>query len=173
MSRVYGSLISVFIGCLVFVSSCRYQPGANKWKSSKSVFVQVVKNDSAMPQAGGVVSRAIREEFLRRGTFELVHSAEEADLLLRINLRQYGKSPEVFRSEDTLLAAGFDMEVGASVNLYSSRLKTSLIENHVIRANASTLRQNVTDQPKDRQPSTALARQLGVKIANYVANHSW
>lgn len=172
MSRDCGSLISVFIGCLVFVSSCRYQPGASEGKSS-SIFVQVVKNDSSMPQSSGVVSRAIREEFLRRGTFELVHSAEEADLVLRINLREYGKYPEVFRSEDTLLAAGFNLEAGATVNLYSSRRKTFLIENHVIRANASTLRQGVTEQPKDRQPSAALARQLGVKIANLVANHSW
>jgi hypothetical protein len=172
MSRDYGSLICVLIGCLVFASSCRYQPGASEGRSS-SIFVQVVKNDSSMPQSSGVVSRAIREEFLRRGTFELVHSAEEADLVLRINLREYGKSPEVFRSEDTLLAVGFNLEAGATVNLYSSRRKTFLIENHVIRANASTLRQGVTEQPKDRQPSAALARQLGVKIANLVANHSW
>ena len=172
MSRGYCSLIYVLIGCLAFVSSCRYKPGASEGKSS-SIFVQVVKNDSSMPQSSGVVSRAIREEFLRRGTFELVHSAEEADLVLRINLREYGKSPEVFRSEDTLLAAGFNLEAGATVNLYSSRRKSSIIENHVIRANASTLRQTVTDQPRDRQPSTALGRQLGVKIANLVANHSW
>ena len=172
MSRDYGSLIYVLIGCLAFVSSCRYKPGASEGKSS-SIFVQVVKNDSSMPQSSGVVSRAIREEFLRRGTFELVHSAEEADLVLRINLREYGKSPEVFRPEDTLLAAGFNLEAGATVNLYSSRRKSSIIENHVIRANASTLRQTVTDQPRDRQSSTALGRQLGVKIANLVANHSW
>ena len=172
MSKDYGSFIYLIIGCLSFVSSCRYKPGASADKSS-SIFVQVIKNDSSMPQSGGVVSRAIREEFLRRGTFELVHSAEEADLVLRINLREYGKSPEVFRSEDTLLAAGFNLEAGATVNLYSSRRKTSIIENHVIRVNASTLRQTVTDQPRDRQPSIALGRQLGVKIANLVANHSW
>ena len=172
MSRDYGSFICVVIGCLAFVSSCRYKPGASEAKTS-SIFVQVVNNDSSMPQASGAVSRTIREEFLRRGTFELVQSAEEAVLVLRINLREYGKSPEVFRSEDTLLAAGFSLDAGATVNLYSSRRKTSLIENHIIRANASTLRQTVTDQPRDRQPSTALGRQLGVKIANLVANHSW
>jgi hypothetical protein len=65
------------------------------------------------------------------------------------------------------------MGVKASVNLYSSRRKSSLIENHFVRANASTLRQNVTAQPKGRQASMAIARQLGVKIANHVANHSW
>ena len=172
MSRDYGSLIYVLIGCLAFVSSCRYKPGASEGKSS-SIFVQEVNNDSRMPQSSGAVSRAIREEFLRRGNFELVHSAEEADLVLRINLREYGKSPEVFRPEDTLLAAGFSLEAGATVNLYSSKRKTSLIENHFIRANASTLRQTVTDQPKDRQPSSVLGRQLGVKIANLVANHAW
>ncbi len=171
MNRDYVSLICVLIGCLAFVSSCRYKPGASDGKSS-SIFVQVF-NDSSMPQSSGIVNRAIREEFIRRGTFELVHSAEEADLLLRVNLSEYARSPEVFRSDDTLLAAGFDMEVKASVNLYSSRRKISLIENHFVRANASTLRQNVTVQPNGRQSSMALARQLGVKIANHVANHSW
>ena len=171
MNRDYGSLICVLIGCLAFVSSCRYKPGASDGNSS-SIFVQVF-NDSSMPQSSGAVNRAIREEFIRRGTFVLVHSAEEADLLLRVNLSEYARSPEVFRSDDTLLVAGFDMEVKASVNLYSSRRKSSLIENHFVRANASTLRQNVTVQPKGRQSSMALARQLGVKIANHVANHSW
>ena len=171
MNRDYGSLICVLIGCLAFVSSCRYNSGASDGKSS-SIFVHVV-NDSSMPQSSGVVNRAIREEFIRRGTFELVQSAEEADLLLRVNLSEYARSPEAFRLDDTLLAAGFDMEVMASLNLYSSRSKSSLIENHFVRANASTLRQSVTVQPKGRQSSMALARQLGVKIANHVANHSW
>ena len=171
MNRDYGPLICVLIGCLAFVSSCRYNLGASDGKPS-TIFVQVF-NDSSMPQSSGVVNRAIREEFIRRGTFELVHSAEEADLLLRVNLSEYARSPEVFRSDDTLLAAGFDMEVKASVNLYSSKSKSSLIENHFVRGNASTLRQNVTVQPKARQSTTALARQLGLKIANHVANSSW
>lgn len=173
MNKNCGSLIFVLIGFLVFVSSCRYKPGAHDAKNSSSIFVQVVNNDSSMPQASGVLSRTIREEFLRRGTFALVDTPDDADLLLRITLSEYTRSPEVFRSDDTLLAAGFDLEAGASVNLYSLSRNTSLIENHIIRANASTLRQNVTVQPKDRQPSTALARQLGAKIASHVANHSW
>ena len=93
--------------------------------------------------------------------------------MLRVKLYEYVKSPEVFRPDDTLLAAGFDMEVAASLNLYSSRKKSLVMDNHVVRAQASALRGNLTSQPSSRQPSMAIARELGLKIASSVSNYSW
>jgi hypothetical protein len=161
------------LSCFALVTSCRYQAGLGNDKGSETLFVQVVSNDTLLPQAGGIVSRTVREEFLRKGFFDLVHSPEEADLLLRVNLHEFNKSPEVFRSDDTLLAAGFDMEVVASLDLYSSRKKSLLIDNYVVRANASALRENSSSQPAGRQSSMSIARELGLKIASRVSNYSW
>jgi hypothetical protein len=156
---------------LFLFSSCRYQAGSGS-QASGTLFAKVVGNDTLLPQASGIVSRSIREEFLRKGEFTLVRSAEDADFLLEVNLSQFDKTPEVFRAEDTLLAAGFDLRLGASVDFYSSRRKTYLLENHFVQANASSLRENRTTQARIRQPSMALARELGLKIALTVSNQS-
>jgi len=170
MTKFYLCVLLSFFG---LVSSCRYQSGLGNANGSETLFVQVVSNDTLLPQAGGIVSRTVREEFLRKGSFDLVHSPEEADLLLRVNLYEFNKNPEVFRADDTLLAAGFDMEVAASLDLYSSRKKSLVMDNHVVRANASALRENLTSQPAGRQPTMAIARELGLKIASRVSNYSW
>ena len=65
------------------------------------------------------------------------------------------------------------MEVAASLDLYSSRKKSLVMENQVVRAKASALRENLTSQPSSRQPSMAIARELGLKIASTVSNYSW
>ena len=173
MKSEIGSLPVVLLVFLAFTSSCRYQPGANDWDTPKTLFVQVVSNDSALPQAGGVVSRTIREEFLRRGTFRLVRSENDAEFLLRVKIGEFTKSPEVFRSQDTLLAAGFALHVGAYVTLYSSGSKTSIFEDRLVQADASSLKPKLTSQARDRQSTAAIARELGLKIANQVSNHSW
>ncbi|MBT3635480.1 MAG: hypothetical protein HN531_00955 [Opitutae bacterium] len=170
MTKFYICVLLSFFG---LVSSCRYQSGLGNAKGSETLFVQVVSNDTLLPQAGAIVSRTVREEFLRKGSFDLVHAPEEADLLLRVNLYEFNKSPEVFRADDTLLAAGFDMEVAASLDLYSSRKKSLVMDNYVVRANASALRENLTSQPAGRQPTMAIARELGLKIASRVSNYSW
>jgi len=163
----------VFLSIFGLVSSCRYQSGLGNGKKEETLFVQVVSNNTLLPQAGGIVSRTVREELLRSGSFELVHSPEEADLLLRVKLHGFDKSPEVFRSTDTLLAAGFDLEVAASLNLYSARKKSLVMENYLVQGNASVLRENSTSQPSARQSSMAIARELGIKIASRVSNYTW
>ena len=156
----FFALLSLF-GLLC---SCRYQSGSGDLKGTETLFIQVVSNDTLLPQAGGIVSRTVREEFLRKGSFVLVLSPDEADFLLRVKLYEYSKSPEVFRPGDTLLAAGFDMEVAASLDLYSSRKKSLVMENQVVRAKASALRENLTSQPSSRQPSMAIARELVLRL---------
>lgn len=163
----------VFLSIFGLVSSCRYQSGLGNGKKEETLFVQVVSNNTLLPQAGGIVSRTVREELLRSGSFELVHSPEKADLLLRVKLHGFDKSPEVFRSTDTLLAAGFDLEVAASLNLYSARKKSLVMENYLVQGNASVLRENSTSQPSARQSSMAIARELGIKIASRVSNYTW
>ena len=165
----FFALLSLF-GLLC---SCRYQSGSGDLKGTETLFIQVVSNDTLLPQAGGIVSRTVREEFLRKGSFVLVLSPDEADFLLRVKLYEYSKSPEVFRPGDTLLAAGFDMEVAASLDLYSSRKKSLVMENQVVRAKASALRENLTSQPSSRQPSMAIDREMGLKIPTTVSNYSW
>ena len=88
------------------------------------------------PAAESLVGRSGRS-YWRKGSFDLVHSPEEADLLLRVKLFEYIKVSRSLRPDDTLLAAGFDMEVAASLNLYSSRKKSLVMDNHVVRAQAS------------------------------------
>ena len=165
----FCSLLSICI----LVSSCRYQPGLGNGIGSRTLFIQVVSNDTLLPQAGGIVSRTIREEFLRKGFFDLVHSPEEADLVLRVKLNQFNKSPEVYRATDTLLAAGFNMEVVASLDLYSSRKKSLIMDGSIVRANASAVRETQSRQPSGRQPSMAIARELGLKISSRVSNYTW
>ena len=94
----FFALLSLF-GLLC---SCRYQSGSGDLKGTETLFIQVVSNDTLLPQAGGIVSRTVREEFLRKGSFVLVLSPDEADFLLRVKLYEYSKSPEVFRPGDTL-----------------------------------------------------------------------
>ena len=86
--------IIFFLFCFV-LGGCRYALGPAGELSFDRLYVRVVHNDSLAPQAGPLLSRALREEILREGRARIVNSQEDADAILRFALLTMIKFPKL------------------------------------------------------------------------------
>ena len=105
---------------MIFASGCKsYQWGNPAELPFKSIYIKPVTNDSFAPQAQALLSRQIRDAFIRDGRSQLVTSEEDADAVLLVNLTKYDRRAAARSSEDTETAADFDLSLTAIVSLYN------------------------------------------------------
>jgi hypothetical protein len=164
--------ITFLLFCFV-LGGCRYALGPAGELSFDRLYVRVVHNDSLAPQAGPLLSRALREEILREGRARLVNSQEDADAILTVRLIDYDQIPEAYRSEDTVLAASFRLRLFALAHLNSSPSGKSLLKETLFNSNASTITSSVTETPVSRQPMMTSSRSLARKIAAFANRTEW
>ena len=155
------------------LGGCRYALGPAGELSFDRLYVRVVHNDSLAPQAGSLLSRALREEILREGRARLVNSQEDADAILTVRLIGYDQIPEAYRSDDTVLAASFRLRLFALARLNSSPSGKSLLKETLFNSNASTITSSVTETPISRQPLMTSSRSLARKIAAFANRTEW
>ena len=155
------------------LGGCRYALGPAGELSFDRLYVSVVHNDSLAPQAGALLSRALREEILREGRARLVNSQEDADAILTVRLIDYDQIPEAYRSDDTVLAASFRLRLFALAHLNSSPSGKSLLKETLFNSNASTITSSVTETPVSRQPLMTSSRSLAQKIAAFANRTEW
>ena len=163
----------IFLLFSVALGGCRYALGPAGELSFDRLFVRVVHNDSLAPQAGALLSRALREEILREGRARLVNSQEDADAILTVRLIDYDQIPEAYRSDDTVLAASFRLRLFALAHLNSSPSGKSLLKETLFNSNASTITSSVTETPISRQPLMTSSRSLARKIAAFSNRTEW
>ncbi|MFP6887799.1 MAG: LPS assembly lipoprotein LptE [Opitutales bacterium] len=167
-------LLSICLGFLFLLhGSCRYGLGSGSELPYDNIHARVVRNDSFAPQAGPLLSRALREEIVREGSVRLMNNATDADAVLTVRLVDYERLPEVYRSDDTALASGFRMGLFALASLQSSSGKKVFFEDRLFRSGASTMRSNLTESPVSRQPMMAASRALAREIAATVSRVTW
>ena len=168
--RFFGIIFLLF--CIV-LGGCRYALGPAGELLFDRLYVSVVHNDSLAPQAGALLSRALREEILREGRARLVNSQEDADAILTVRLIDYDQIPEAYRSDDTAPAASFRLRLFALAHLNSSPSGKSLLKETLFNSNASTITSRVTENPVSRQPLMTSSRSLARKIAAFANRTEW
>ena len=102
-----------------------------------------------------------------------MNNVTASDAVLTVRLVDYERLPEVYRSDDTVLASGFRMGLFALASLESSSEKKVFFKDRLFRSGASILRGNLTESPVSRQPMMAASRALAHEIAATVNRVTW
>jgi hypothetical protein len=169
MSKIFF-LKSFFF--LLVLNGCNYKSSDSKFGVSREIYVEVVQNDTLAPQIGAFLSKKIRDQIIRRGHFEIVSDINDSEFLLTVSLSDYKKDTEIYNPQDTILAAGFRMNVHAIVS-FSKRDGEVLIKDTTVTENASVLRDESFSVPSDRQALLSLSESLGQQISQLIENYRW
>lgn len=98
----------------------------------RTIYVGPVENQSTLPQAVAPLSRELRAAFVRDGRVALATSAETADVVLHLSLREYSRSFTAVLPADTALARKFDLHLNATCSLTDQRTGTVLFADRPI-----------------------------------------
>lgn len=131
----------------------------------RSLYVAPVGNDAAVPQAVPIVSRELRDAFLRDGRIRLARSAESADAVLTVMLTDYSRSFTAVQPNDTALARKFDLALSARCTLVDRRTGEALFSDRVV----SVTRQIYVDSGQNPAETEALPH-LADQLADWVAH---
>ena len=154
------------------MTGCKYNIPESRSGNTKTIYIEAVKNFSLAPQIGPLVRHKLHEHILRRGHYEIVSNKTEGDYILKVSLKNYKKSSEIYNPQDTIIAAGFRLNINAIVT-FSSRSGTILIDEAVVSENASVVRKNPLTKPMDRQALLSLSESLGSQISQLTENFKW
>ena len=156
----------------LFLNGCNYKNNDSRLGDLRTIYVEVVQNNSLAPQIGPLLNNKIREHIIQRSHFRLSSEIKDSDLILRISLKNYKQSPEIFNPQDTLLAAGFNLSIEAQFSLTNHRGNV-LIEDIVLTDSASVLRNGSFSVPSGRQALLSLSESLGQQISQLIENFRW
>jgi hypothetical protein len=120
---------------LLSVAGCsHYRLGTDAPVPFTTLHVEVVKNDTLLPQVVALVSTELRETFIKDGRVRLVDSADTADAVLSVTLVDYTRAVAVSRADDTGLGRRFDLTLSARATLHDNRTKQTLFHDRVLSA---------------------------------------
>ena len=131
-------LFSLSILSLFFLNGCSQYEWSRPAPPFKTIYVQPATNDSSAPQAQASLSAQIRQAFIRDGRLRLVSKPAEADAILQVNLTNYRRNTSARSSNDSELAAGFDLVLEARIALFDPSASKYLIKARDLSANTST-----------------------------------
>ena len=161
---------------VLFMAGCQsYQLGDPAQLDFKSIYIKPVTNDSFAPQVQALLSSKIRELFIRDSRTRMVNDQREADVILFVNLISYNRDKAARRSNDTVLARNFDLNLNAEISLFDQNSGSYLFEDRVLTQTYSTYTDNPYEQVQvpslvqaEYQAMPNLARKLARKIADEV-----
>ena len=156
----------------LFFSGCKYKSSNTRFSGEKSIYIEVVQNDTLAPQIGPLLAHKLREHILRRGHFDITSNPSKGDLFIQVALRNYTKSSEIYDPKDTIIAAGFRLNINAEVSL-SNRNGKLLIDKALVNEKVSVLRKDSLTKPLDRQALLSLSESLGKQISQLIENFKW
>ena len=154
-------LATALLGSLAACS--HYRLGAPGTPLVQSVFVAPAANASFAPQAGPLVTDAVRLALARDGRIELA-TAEAAAASLRIRLVRFERDVLAARQDDTALARKFAAKLTAEITLVDRSGKT-LIDRRTIEV-ARDVFVDSGLQPTEYQTMPLLAEALAKEIAH-------
>lgn len=129
----------------------------------QTVFVEPAANASFAPQAGPLVTDAVRLAIARDGRIELA-SGSAAAATLSIHLVRYERDALAARRDDTVLARKFAAKLTAEITLVDTAGKT-LIDRRTIEV-ARDVFVDSGLQPTEYQTMPLLAEALATEIAH-------
>jgi len=169
MNKIYSPKIILL---LILLSGCKYRASESRYGNDKRIYIEFVQNQSLAPQLGPLVAHKVSEHLLRRGHFEVTSDLQTADLVVQVSLLDYTKNSEIYNPKDTLLAAGFRLNINAVVSLFNRNGKL-LIDKAIVNENASVLRKDSLTKPLDRQALLSLSESMGSQISQLIENSKW
>lgn len=112
------SAVAALLFALLALSGCgTYQLGTEGKLSFQTLYVEPIRDSANLPQATGIFETQIRQALLRDGRIQLVNSADSADAVLRVDLRNFNRRVATARRDDTGLARSFDLNLVAVCTL--------------------------------------------------------
>lgn len=116
--------VLALLACAGFFAGCaNYHLGTGAALKFSSIYVAPVTSDALIPQARVLVATQVREALLRDGRVTLAESADQADVVLTIQLSSYARQVVVSRQDDTGRARRFDVTLLAHATLLDNRTK--------------------------------------------------
>ena len=163
-----GLIPCCFVVLALLLGGCgHYRLGTGGTLGFRRIHVAPVANETALPQAVGLVSAQIREHLARDGRVSLVSSAEEADVTLVITLTSYGREVATVRPDDTGLPRKFNLTLTAEATLRDQRAGTVLFENRALTSKKQAFTDSGQLQAED-QTLPLLAASLAESVRNAV-----
>lgn len=158
-SLLVTTLASLVAGC------SHYHLGAPGRPLAQSVFVAPAGNAAFAPQAGPLVTEAVRLALSRDGRVELA-AAAGAEAKLEIRLVRFERDVLAARHDDTALARKFASKLTAEVTL-TDRNGKILLDRRTITATRDVFVDSGL-QPTEYQTMPLLAEALALEIAHAV-----
>ncbi len=118
--RLHVVLTLPALAVLLTAGCAAYRAGAPDAAPVPSVFVEVVENETYLPQVTALLSRQLRETLAARGGTTLAASPRQAAHILRVTLTDLEQAPRAALPADTTRAASYDLRLGAAVALLDS-----------------------------------------------------
>jgi Lipopolysaccharide-assembly len=149
---------------LALASGCsNYRLGTGAVPGFRTLHVEPVANQAALPQAQAIVSTQLREAFARDARVQLARSAAAADATLTVTIGGLHREIAAVREGDTGLARKFNVTLAATCTLRDTRSGRVIFENRPI----SAMREVFTDGGQlqsEYQTLPLLAEALAAKI---------
>lgn len=141
-----GLLAAIFSGC------AHYQLGTEGKLTFHTLYVEPIKDSANVPQATALFSTQLRDALLRDGRVTLASSPESADVMLHVDLRNYGRRVATVRRDDTGLARSFDIEIEAVCTLHDNRSGQNLFERRPVNATREIFTSDAPTEVRDGKP---------------------
>jgi outer membrane lipopolysaccharide assembly protein LptE/RlpB len=155
------ALIAGLAGC------AHYQLGTAGKLSFATLCIAPVENKVLLPQAKTVLSTQIRDTFLRDGRVSLASSPEGADATLQVVVRDYSRSVEAARADDTGLARKFALTLTVTCTLRDNRSGKVLFADREVTVRRDAFTDGGQLQ-SEYQALPLLAQSLADKVAHTV-----
>lgn len=125
-------LASLFLlGAFLLGACSHYQLGTGGKLAFKTLYIAPVQSETMLPQARALIGAQVREAFLRDGRVTLVSSAEEADAVLSLTLKGFGREASVAKATDAGLARKFNLTLKTACDL-TLKDGTALLKQRIV-----------------------------------------
>lgn len=165
MRRLFRPLLAL-AACVGLTACSHYHLGAPGRPVAQTLFVAPAANASFAPQAGPLVTEAVRLALSRDGRVELAGAPDSAEARLQIRLVRFEREVLAARRDDTALARKFSVKLTAEITVLDRHDKI-LIDRRMITA-ARDVFVDSGLQPAEYQTMPLLAEALAGEIAHAV-----
>lgn len=169
MLRRLLPLLALATGLIGLLSSgcAGYRLGTDAELAFSTLYIAPVEMRTLLPQAQPILANSLKSAFTENGRVTVVNSANDADAVLRITVRDYHREVATVRPGDTGLARKFIVTLNAEVTLLETKTGKEFFSKRAI-----TVKRDVfTDsgqQQAEYQILPLLAQDLADKVSHAV-----
>lgn len=170
--RRFPKLFAAGLALSVFGTGCAYKLGPTNGSEarSRSVQVQLFKNQTVEPRLSEPVAQALRRQLAQDGTFQLA-SRDGADVLVTGELVKYERRPVSFQPNDIVTVRDYEVRLTAQVKAVQAGSGEVLLNRQVF---GRTLIQSTDDQGSAERQGVALAADdLARNITSLLVDGKW